>query len=75
MESYDIWSYDWPVVLRVLKCSHVVDCICTLLFKKCIEEGMCYGECREVCKPDDSQTVPLDTFNLIHFMLIKIITK
>ena len=34
-----------------------------------IGEGMCYGECCEMCKPDDSQTCTLR--QIIHYMLIK----
>ena len=34
-----------------------------------IGEGMCYGECCELCKTDDSQTCTLK--QIIHYMLIK----
>ena len=32
-------------------------------------EGMCYGECCEMHKPDDSQTYTLG--QIIHYMLMK----
>ena len=35
-----------------------------------IGEGMCYGECCELCKPDKSQTCTPEA-NIIHYMLGK----